>query len=271
VIVVGPSGSQIGFPSPGGVAGTWSSDGHLKQVPVFGTNAAFDARSHLFTVDSFLTERDDTYAIVRKTALPEPGVAVVADGLGGAYVLGASGTMYFYDASGTLQRQFPIDGVVIANASRIRLDFDGACTLAYHDPGTLLAGGVSIARFDVCAVQPLSSFGDGKPYDSFRLMQDGFVAARGSTLLFHDGQSRLVQSRTLPVATVGGTIPALAFGAELGSIWIAVDTHAENRRLSDGVLLATLPGGPPVVGIAVNGEQRPSLLDRIGRRRSTRH
>lgn len=268
VIVGGFRQSQVGFGTVGGVAGVWDGNGKLKTPSITGTNGAFDSRLHFFTVDGFLTERDENYAIVRNTRLAEPGVAVAGDGSGGAYVLGRSGTMYFYDSAGTLQRQFPLPGVIFTNSAMVHLDLADGCTLAYAVSNQVMAGGGSIDRFDVCTMLPLPPLGDGAPYGAFRLLRDGFVAARDSALLFYDGASHLVLSRPLILTT--NRFTALAFAAEPGYVWVGTIETAEKRRLADGVLVAVV-ALPPVNDLSVSGELRPSISEFAGRRRGARH
>jgi len=98
----------------------------------------------------------------------------------------------------------------------VHLDLAGGCTLAYGVSNQLMAGGASIDRFDVCAMLPLSPLGDGGPYGAFRLLRDGFIAARDSALLFYDGESHLVQTRPLVLTA---PLHALAFAAEPGYVW----------------------------------------------------
>jgi hypothetical protein len=255
-----------------------SNDGRRKNLPDLGAahSAQFDAHGHLFL--GFLLEireYDASLQLVRSMPLPEQSYNMVTDGVGGAYAVGVSGMTRYYGPDGVLQRQFQLPGVSYP-ATSLRIDLaSDQCTLVYLQSDGLMAGGVSIQRFDACTMQLLAPLGDGQKFATIRLLRDGgFAAAQGNTLKFYDAAGSLILSRSIAPGPDARPIAYIAFDSDPAYVWTSsISGFLSKVRIADGATVVT-SNLFDAMTIAVAGEQRPSaasLLGGGGRRRTVRH
>jgi len=253
-----------------------SADGKLKTGPSAGgaLSAQFDARGHLFLLFNLgLREYDPSFALVRDTMLPEQSFNMVTDGVGGAYVVGASGMTYYYGPNGSLQRQFQLPGLAYPTSTVHIEPAEDQCTLAYVNSEGVMAGGVTVQRFDACTMEALSPRGQGERFTTIRLMRDGgFVGAQQNTLKFYDAAGNLVLTRAVAPGPDLQKIGSIAFDSDSAYIWTAsTGGFVSKVRIADSKTVASQVVGP-VLTLAVNGERRPAAATLLGgRRRATGH